>query len=220
VSYIASLAAALLLITPCIGQDTAKVNPEWTAAIIDKVLAKAHASGSLVYRGQCQDRGGTWDLPSAIRPKHAGVTAVQMLREMFADDSHMQVTQDANGNIRMVETEVPRDLLDLRILQVSFSSGSYVFNNGNEALLRIMDAPDMRNYMIGEHIGPVMSSRYQLFIGPSSPNAPKISGDLYEVTVAEALDYILKTYPGFWAYEECKGENGSRKVFFQFFPAD
>jgi len=103
-----------------------KVDPAMTAAMIGRVLAKAHTSGSLVYHGQCQANGGTWDLPAVSFPKHHEITPVQMLREMFADDPEMHVTQDANGYIRMAETDVPRDLLDLRIVQVPFSSDSGV----------------------------------------------------------------------------------------------
>jgi hypothetical protein len=216
VSYIACIMAALVLITPCTGQDRAKVDPAMAAAMIGRVLAKAHTSGSLVYHGQCQDRGGTWDLPAVNSLKHYETNPVQVLREMFADDSKMQVAQDTNGNIRMVETDVPRDLLDLKIVQVPFLSDSG-FHDPRWAMSQIMVTPDVKNYMTVNNIGPVVPD-FRLFVGPLSPNAPKISDDLYYVTVSEALDYILKTYPGFWAYEECKGEAGSREVFFQFFP--
>jgi len=216
VSYIATLIAALILITPCMGQDMAKADPALTTTLIGSVLSKAHASGSLVFHGQCQNRGGTWDLPAVSRPKHNDMTPVEMLREMFADDPKMHVRQDANGNIRMVETDVPRDLLEFKIVQVPFSSDSGIHAAG-WALSQIMATPDVKNYMTVSKIGPVVPD-FRLFIGPLSPNAPKISGDLYFVTVAEALDYILKTYPGFWAYEECPGENGGRTVFFNFFP--
>jgi len=215
VSHIATVIAALILITPCMGQDTGKVNPAWTAALIGGVLTKAHASGSLIYRGQCQDRGSTWDLPTVSRPKQNDIPPVQMLRDMFADDPKMHVTQDANGNIRMVEADVSHDLLDLRIVQVPFSSDPGI-DDPRWAISQIMTTPDVKNYMTVNNIGPVVPD-FRLFIGPSSPSAPKISSDLHFVTVSEALDYILKTYPGFWAYEECPGENGGRKVFFQFF---
>ena len=214
-SYIVMIMAALVLTTPCTGQDRGKVDPAGTAALIGRVLTKAHASGSLVYYGQCQASGGTWDLPAVSFPTHYEITPVQMLREMFIDDPKMHVTQDTNGYIRMVETDVPHDLLGLRIVQVSFPSGSSLLDNANLALTQIMVTPDVKNYMTVNNIGPVPPFR---FIVPSSPDAAHISGSLYYVTVSEALDYILKTYPGFWAYEECKGENGSRKVFFQFFP--
>jgi hypothetical protein len=216
VSYIAVILAVLALITPCAGQDRAKVDPALTAAMIGRVLAKARVSGSLVYYGQCQNNGESWDLPAVSRPKHYDMPPVQMLREMLADDPKMQVTQDTTGNIRMVETGVPHDLLDLKIVQVPFSSEPGI-HAPRWAISQIMATPDVKNYMTVNNIGPVVSD-FRLFIGPLSPNAPKISGDLYYVTVSEALDYILKTYPGFWAYEECRGENGGRKVFFQFFP--
>ncbi len=213
-SYPAIVMAALTLITSCTGQERAKVDPAMTAATIGRVLAKARVSGSLIYHGQCEDHGTSWDLPAVSSLKHYETNPVQTLRQMLADDAKMQVTQDTNGNIRMVETDVPRDLLNLRIVQVSFSPD--MPNNPNIALTHILLTPDVKNYMTVNNIGPVSDS-YRLIV-PSSLNAPRISGDLYYVTVSEALDHILKTYPGFWAYEECEGKAGSRKVFFQFFP--
>jgi hypothetical protein len=214
VSYIAIAMAAVVLVTPCLGQDPTKVDPAMTAAMIGRVLTKAHRSGSLVYHGQCQAGGGTWDLPAVSFPKHHENASVQMLQEMFAGDPKMQVTQDNNGHIRMAESDVSRELLDLRIIQVSFSPAS-ALSNANIAVLNVLNTPEVRNYKTVNHIGPEPP---YLFIGPSSLDAPQISGDLHFVTVSEALDYILKTYPGFWAYEECGGEDGSHKVFFQFFP--
>lgn len=215
-SYFAIIMAALALTPLCMGQDTAKVDPGLTAAVIGRVLAKARVSGSLVYQGQCQERGESWDLPAANFPNQHETDPVQMLREMFADDPKMHVVQDNNRNIRMVETDVPRDLLDLRIVQVPFTSEPSI-HAPRWAITQIMATPDVKNYMTVNNIGPVEPD-FRLFIGPVAPHAPKIRDDLYYVTVSEALDYIVKTYPGFWVYEECKGENGNRKVFFQFFP--
>jgi hypothetical protein len=209
--------AALCLITPCKAQDRAKVDPGMTAAVVGRVLAKAGTSGSLVYHGQCQEHGGKWDLPVVSFPKRFDDTPVQMLQEMFADNPEMQVTRDANGNIRMSESDVPRDFLDLRIVQVLFSSGSDKSDTANEALSQIMVTPEVRNYMTVNHLGPIVPD-FRRLIGPVQRNAPIMSGDLYFVTFSQALDYILKTYPGFWAYEDCPGENGSRTVFLQFFP--
>ncbi len=215
-SYFAIVMAALALITPCAGQDTAKVDPGITAAVIGRVLAKARVSGSLVYRGQCQNRGESWDLPAVSSPKQHETNPVQMLRGMFADNPKMHVAQDANGNIRMVETDVRRDLLDLRIVQVPFSSEPGIHAPA-WAISQIMVTPDVKNYMTVNNIGPVVPD-FRLFIGPLSPDAPKIPDDLYYVTVSEALDYVVKTYPGFWAYEECESKNGGRTVLLKYFP--
>jgi hypothetical protein len=198
-------------------QEGKTISSSLTGMIIASVLNRAHASGSLVYSGRCENNGETFDLPSLRLPADRKTPPLDMLREMFADDPKMHVTQDADGKIRMVETDVPLDLLDLRIVQVSFSSGSHILNNGDEALMQIVATPDVKNYMTVDNIGPVMSGFYRV-IGPLSPNAPKISGDLYFVTVSEALDYILKTYPGFWAYESCENGDKGRTVHLNFFP--
>ena len=46
---------------------------------------------------------------------------------------------------------------------------------------------------------------------------PIISGELNDVTVSQALDYILKASPGFWVYENCSFRDGSRSAHFWFY---
>ena len=95
--YFAIIMAALALTPLCLGQGSAKVDPRLTAAVIGRVLAKARVSGSLVYHGQCQNRGESWDLPALSFPNQHETNPVQMLREMFADDPKMQVTRIPRG---------------------------------------------------------------------------------------------------------------------------
>jgi len=45
-----------------------------------------------------------------------------------------------------------------------------------------------------------------------------ISGELNNVTLADALDYVLKTFPGFWLYQDCESLDGQRLVYFGLFP--
>jgi len=49
-----------------------------------------------------------------------------------------------------------------------------------------------------------------------SPGMSHISGDLNNVTVRQALDHVLKTFPGFWVYENCTDELHNH-VSIQFF---
>jgi hypothetical protein len=206
----------LVLLPSCVAQEARTISPSLTGTIVGAVLTRAHASGSLVYSGRCENNGGTFDLPLLRLPADRNTPPVQLLQQMFVDDPKMHVTQDANGNIRMVETDVPRDLLDLRIVQVPFSSERGI-HAPRWAISQIMVTPDVKNYMTVNNIGPVVPD-FRVFIGPLSPNAPKIPDDLYYVTVSEALDYILKTYPGFWAYESCENGDKSRTVHLDFFP--
>jgi len=41
-------------------------------------------------------------------------------------------------------------------------------------------------------------------------------GHLRDVTVSQALDYILQTFRGFWVYENCVDEQGKRTVRLSF----
>jgi hypothetical protein len=40
-------------------------------------------------------------------------------------------------------------------------------------------------------------------INQSMSPHPSFSGELNNVTLSEALDYMLKTFRGLWIYEEC-----------------
>ena len=49
------------------------------------------------------------------------------------------------------------------------------------------------------------------------PKLPEVPGELNAVTVLQALDYILKAFPGFWIYENCTLLDGGRSVNFDFY---
>ena len=58
------------------------------------------------------------------------------------------------------------------------------------------------------------------FIGPSNAldsGLHAVSCELNNVTVSQAFDYILKTFPGFWVYKNCACQDGSRSVHFWFY---
>lgn len=58
----------------------------------------------------------------------------------------------------------------------------------------------MKAYRTEHNIGPF----YDLRVAPGdSATKQRVSGDLYNVTVREGLDYVLQFYPGFWIYENC-----------------
>jgi hypothetical protein len=135
---------------------------------------------------------------------------------MFADDLKMRVVQKTGEKIRMVETDVPRDLLDLKIRHISFATHPDPLSCATEALWVILRAPEVKAFMMARNIGPPLPDFFSFSI-LSGRDSPHISGALDNVTVSEALDYVLQTYPGFWTYENCESENGGRTVFFNFF---
>jgi hypothetical protein len=72
---------------------------------------------------------------------------------MFADDMKMRVTQEPGGTVRMVETDVPPDLLEVKISHIAFRDAEG--HGANSALTLIMSAPEEKTYMTAHDIGPL-----------------------------------------------------------------
>lgn len=114
------LATALILVASCLAQDRGGGDPGVAWPLIGSVLKEAQVSGSLEYWGHCGS--GMWrpDFPK-IRPlSESSGSPLEVLQRAFANDPKMRVTQEPGGMIRMAETDVPSDLLDVKISHVSF----------------------------------------------------------------------------------------------------
>jgi hypothetical protein len=138
---------------------------------------------------------------------------------MFADNPKMRIIQDSDGKIRMVETDTPTDILEVKIRHLSFPDGP-VSHGPRMALRAILMTPEVIAFRRAHGIGPLDELRgggsFAILPGDSS-SGPIVSGELDDVTVAQALDYVLRTFPGFWFYESCQDPAGTRAVVFNFF---
>ena len=77
------------------------------------------------------------------------------------------------------------------------------FGGPNNAMFLALSAPEVIAYRKAHNIGPLTD----LWIRPGdSASKQKVVGDLYNVSVKQALDYILRLYPGFWIYENCQSD--------------
>jgi hypothetical protein len=207
----------LILLSPCLGQERGGTDPRAALPILTQILIKANVSGSLEYWGRCDLPMPSPAFPVLSYPSDDSGSASEVLRKLFSKDPWMQVTQEPNGLIRMVETDVPTDLLDVTISHVSFKETENL-GGPNNALLLVLSAPEVKAYRKEHNIGPFSD----LWIGPGdSSSKQRVSGDLYNVTVRQALDYILQFYPGFWIYENCQGDDAKagRSVDLHFFIA-
>jgi hypothetical protein len=94
------------------------------------MLESANLSGSLEISGFC-DNGSFPQFPHL--DKKTG-EPLQALGEMFSS-SAVRVTQDSNGNVRMVDPGVPADFLNIRIHRITFKDhwGNDIFT-ANDAL--------------------------------------------------------------------------------------
>ncbi len=208
-----TLTVAFALVSSCLGQ----MNGE--PLLVSQVLAKAHVNGSLSYwgRGPCSDSSSERYPPAPGLRGDVDTSGPigEVLQKMFADDPKMRVTQEPGGIVRMSETDVPRDLLDIRIHRISFDVPG--FHGPNMAIRLILSSPEVESFRKLHKIGPLHT--VSLLPSDAGRNNPSVSGSLDDVTVSQALDYIFGTFSGLWIYGNCpngaKGEE--RNVYFWFF---
>jgi hypothetical protein len=212
----------VILLSSCLGQDRVGTDPRVALPILKQVLAKANVSGSLAYWGRCDFHKPYPDFPALSYPSTSSGSPVEVLQKTFASDPKMEVRQEPNGIVRMFETDVPTDLLDVTISHVSFVLGDQqpdTFGGPDNAMSLVLSAPEVIAYRKAHNIGPLADLWYR---SGGSASRQKVTGDLYNVTVKQALDYILQFYPGFWIYENCQSDdaNAGRSVFLSFFIRD
>ena len=123
--------------------------------------------------------------------------------------------------IRVVQKGVPQDILSIRIKHISFngvySTGDFGVSSPNEALHIILDAPEVLQFL-REHDIRVLFTDYGIGAAVTGQSNSHISGSINDMTLREALDYVLKTFPGIWVYENYPKTHGrNRVVFFRFF---
>jgi hypothetical protein len=189
-----------------------------------EVLDKANLSGSLEFSGRCESLG-VQDFPEFPKfrvPATSGGSPLQTLREILSDDPSMQVTQDPDGTIRMIESGVPTDILNVKIGHVTFEnsgiSGQHGVYSANWALYLIFEAPEVAAFMKAHDIewpfavfGPLSG-----IIGktPLPPSVPHISGSMDNLTFSEAMDRVVKTFPGIWIYENCPRSDTKKRLVY------
>jgi len=186
------------------------------------VLAKDKLSGSLEVSGRCRP-GLTPELPRFAAEVGDNSSTLEVLRRLFAGIPDMRVSQDRDLRVRMVQENVPRDVLDIKIKHLEFVGygrvDPWAVWSGQDAVFAVLQAPEVVSFMT-EHgfKRPFYARPVQGNPGHWPPEEPHISGTLDNVTVSQALDHVLKVFPGVWTYVNCPGDEfGDRDVYFAFF---
>lgn len=180
---------------------------------IDYVLQKASVSGSLVYSScgfqkRIPDRVRIRSLSDYSGPPRA------VLEKMFGDHPNIQITEEP-GVIRIAEADVPSDLLNFKIHHLSFEVFPPESSHGpGVAVMAIQANPEVMAFRKAHNIGP--NADHFMLPGDAGSPSPIVSGELNDITVSQALDYVLGTFPGFWIYENCVNGSGVRTVYFSF----
>jgi hypothetical protein len=198
-----------------VGQDRGGTPPGDGGTLIGGIFSRAHASDSLEYWGVCNYKLAFPDFPRVRAVSDREGSPVELLRKIFSVDPEMTVSQDADGKIRMIEEDVPSDLLDVRIQHLQFTGE---FHGPHAAVVKILMSPEVIAFRREHKIGPEpdRGPGFGLSSEAFAPEEPVALGDLHDVTVRQALDYILQTVQGFWLYESCKNSEGDRMIFLGF----
>lgn len=193
-----------------IGDDRGPTGYEDT---IRRILRSGGFSGSLAYTGCSFKNHQPPNLPPLGTLDESG-TPTGILTKFFAADPLMQVIQE-EGMIRMMETSVPTDLLSLKIHRLSFYPSDAVgaVYGPRMALVAILRNPEVMAFRKAHDIGGWDGGSVP---GDCCGGGRVVHGELEDVTVSEALDYILKTFPGFWIYEDCVTKEKTRSVYINF----
>jgi hypothetical protein len=208
-----AMAMLLCLVGSCLSQQKGGVDQRAALPEVQRILSTGGRSGSLEYWGFCDPNKDWPDFPEPRSVSNRTGSALDLLQWMFADDPKMQVTQERDGKIRMVEADVPQDLLQVKIHHISFSmpyTNGKIAHSGPMAVYSLLNAPEVIAFMnqtIGRDVpweGWGMPGQLTL----EGPNVPELN----DVTVEQALNEVLQTFRGFWIYQNCRDPQGRRKI--------
>jgi hypothetical protein len=214
----AAFAVALLIICSVQAGKSDDRTPIPALNLIRRILRSGYLSGSLAYSGCGFDKRVPPDLPPFGVLDESGPPE-EILRKLFSADPLMKVTREGSM-IRMMETRVATDLLNVKIHHVSFfpsdASDSDAVHGPRMALLAILEAPEVVAFGKAHAIRSLPSpDKFMSMPGDCCGGGRIVHGELNDVTVSEALDYVLQTFPGYWIYENCGDKEGERSGLLQ-----
>lgn len=215
-NWLFSTTLLMTLLITCRGQELRSTSPNEAMPLVIGILSRFGLSGSLEFsQNDCDDIRHVNDFPKLRTPLRNGAP-LDDLREIFSEDPKLRVTQDSDGTVRMIETDVPKDLLDVTIDHIEFhrsEAPGVPFFSAREALGVILRAPEISRFAVEHNVGLPVARGMSDPHGALSPDSPHIEGTLDKVTLSQALDHLLLTFPGLWVYKDCPATDRSKRLF-------
>jgi hypothetical protein len=138
------------------------------------------------------------------------------------EDPAIQIAQAPDGTIRMIEQGVQGDLLNVRISHIWFENNGiplqYAYSANSTLRDAVLAAPEVRAFM--KTHGLELPTGNEGVTGNSGKwplSSPHISEAMDDLTLSEALDRVLTTFPGLWVYWNCPQSDHPTRVYFRFF---
>jgi hypothetical protein len=178
-------------------------------AVLTQALRTEGRSGSLAYRGQCDPSVGIRDTFSVTtaRDRNSNMATVETI---VGSNPSLQVARAPDGFVRITGVDMATDFMNLNIHHVAFRGES----EPNDALVDILDTAEVKAYTEAHHIRLIPS--YGTIRASEGLHSSRLSGERNDVTLSQALDQVLRTFPGLWTYKECVQPNGERLVSVSF----
>lgn len=198
---------AVLLSSAIDAQESRPVSKgQWTTVenFVQETFFLTHSSGSLTLSGTCRvTQQGNVVVSDTLSnlPQEPFANFSEAMTALSQLDPHMSWTHDKDGFMRVSDNRVTDDILRIHLKQVHFRGAV----DSNAAIRDVLSTPEVRAYLNAKHIekGTLFSN----IVPTSTKGFPKLSGDFRDVTVAQALDRIVKFFPGLWIYSECTSDS-------------
>lgn len=200
--HIIAIIAAALLSTPAQSQELHLTQGSWSNVenLTLEMFFATRSSGSLILHGTCENTFDGRDVVSdtvSNLPDGTFKNLADGLTELSHREPHVSWTRDKSGSFQVIDDRAVSDILQLRLACVRFKGAV----TPTAAIRDLMSTPEIRAYLADnrieegtmfEHAGPV-----------TTEGLPQLSGELRDVTVAQALDRIVRFFPGLWIFSEC-----------------
>lgn len=198
----------LLLSSGAQAQEFRPLSKGWTRVenFVQEMFFLTHSSGSLTLHGECRvtQQGSVVVSDILSRPPEGPFRDLdEAMAAVSQLDPYLSWTRDKDGLIRVSDDRVNDDVLNIHLERVQFVREA----DPNEAIRVVLSAPEVQKYFKKKHI----EQGTMLILPMNSTGLPKLSGDLHNVTVEEALDRIVAFFPGLWIYSQCTSD-GHRLV--------
>jgi hypothetical protein len=178
---------------------------------VASAFLRTKTSGSLILAGKCDQtfEGHVVSTEPIFAPSPDSFALIDSALNALSRVAPQLVWQkQTNGLIRVRDNRVEASLLTLRLRKIELKN----MVDLNDAINKLLENRELRVYLHQKHVelATVYNESFvsnQITSGAlsTSPDTKRLSRTLTNVTLADALDYIVRIFPGIWTYSECPG---------------
>ena len=136
-------------------------------------------------------------------------SALATVREIFANNKNVTITEGSSGIIRITIGDVPTEILQTRISHLSLDDDARY--NKFWAIQILFSAKEVKAAERSLGVEPI--GTLGGLLGSPTEKAPHLPASFTNVTVDDVLDIVAKTFDGFVVYGACGEPTHGKKNF-------